>query len=101
MTLLTHIQNHLPELQALAKEKGVSNIRLVGSVARGEDTEESDIDFYVDFDPNIAGGIAIGGFQYYASELLGRHVDVIATNDKLYPEIRASFERDALPLSEL
>ena len=38
-------------LEILARYPMISNVRLVGSVALGEDTEDSDIDFLVDTAP--------------------------------------------------
>jgi predicted nucleotidyltransferase len=37
---------------SIAKKHGASNVRVFGSVCRGEDTNNSDIDFLVDFDPD-------------------------------------------------
>ena len=53
-----------------------ANPRVFGSVARGEDTEQSDLDILIDpSDPMSLFGI--GGIQYRLSELLGAEVDVI------------------------
>ncbi len=98
MSLLNHILAKRTELEAIAEKTGVSNIRVVGSVARGEEREDSDIDLLVDFDPSIAGGIAIGGFQYEASELLGRHVDVLMSGNKYHPLVREGIMRDAIAI---
>lgn len=46
------------------------------SVARGEDTAESDIDLLVDTDPDV-GLFAIGALEAELEELLGREVDVV------------------------
>ncbi|TAE32370.1 MAG: hypothetical protein EAY65_07045 [Alphaproteobacteria bacterium] len=100
MTLLNHIATHQKELLALAARYGVSNIRVVGSVARREEREDSDIDLLVDFDVSVAGGLAIGGFQYDASELLGRRVDIIMSGGKIRPRIMEQFMMDAVPIND-
>ncbi len=53
------------------------NIRVFGSVARGEDTEASDIDLLVDLEPPRTV-IDLIGFQQEAEEILGAPVDAAA-----------------------
>jgi predicted nucleotidyltransferase len=69
--------------------------RIFGSVARGEETAESDIDILVDM-PG-ASLVDIAGLRIAAGELLGVPVDV-TTPDLLKPDIRRNAERDAIPL---
>lgn len=85
-----------PELQ----RRGVTGAGLFGSVARDEQRPESDIDIFVDIDPESTMGLfEYVGIQHLISDHLGprfrRSVDVIAT-ENLKPRIRASIERDAL-----
>ena len=42
---------HREQVLTIASKHGAFNVRIFGSVARGEDTPESDIDFLVDYDP--------------------------------------------------
>lgn len=63
--------------QIAAKHK----IRLVyvfGSVARGDNSEISDVDFLVEMDEG-ASALGVGGFQYEVQQLLGIGIDVIPT----------------------
>ncbi len=60
-----------------ARRHGVRNIRVFGSVARGEDTEASDIDLLVDLEPPRTV-IDLIGFQQEAEEILGAPVDAAA-----------------------
>ena len=47
--LLSEVQAKKEAIKALAEQHGARNIRLFGSVSRGEDGPQSDIDFLVDF----------------------------------------------------
>jgi predicted nucleotidyltransferase len=47
--LLDQIRQMSPHLQSLATQFGASRLRVFGSVARGEETPESDVDFLVEF----------------------------------------------------
>ena len=47
--LLTEIHQQKNTIETLAKQYGALSIRLFGSVARGEEREDSDIDFLVKF----------------------------------------------------
>jgi uncharacterized protein len=75
------------QLIQLIAEYGASNVRVFGSVARGEATLESDIDLLVDQDwerLSIWGGM---GLVVALEDLLGRKVD-IATEEELKPLLR-------------
>jgi hypothetical protein len=45
------LQEKRKQVLAVAAKHGASNVRVFGSVVRGEDTPESDIDFLIDYDP--------------------------------------------------
>ena len=96
MTLLETLFAKRDELYAIGKHYGVSDIRVFGSVARGEEREDSDIDLLVHFDVKHHTGFALGGFQQRASQLLGRRVDVVMDHHihpSLEPYIRASVQQ--------
>jgi predicted nucleotidyltransferase len=79
----------------LAAKNGVSNVRVFGSVARGEATPNSDIDFLVDGLENAPWG---GGRLLVELEaLLGRHVDLVSKGD-LHQIIRDQILDEAIPL---
>ncbi len=85
------------EILKLAAEHGASNVRVFGSVARGEATPDSDLDLLVDQDwtrLSAWGGMA---FVVELENLLGRKVDV-ATEEELKPRIRERVLREAVPL---
>ena len=85
-----------PQILELAKKHGVTDIRVFGSVARGEAREDSDIDFLVS---RVNGGDAwgIGGFYLEATKLLGHNVD-ITTEGGLSSYIKENVLREARTL---
>ena len=84
-------------LDILERYPMISNVRLVGSVARGEDTEESDIDFLVDAAPGTSL-FDLGGLHEDLEELLGVPVDIITSRARLHEHLRMGIERDAVRL---
>ena len=84
------------EILRLAAAHGASNIRVFGSVARGEQRSESDIDLLVDLDSSRSL-MDLGGLLVDLEKLLGGRVDV-ATEQMLKPRVRARALVDAVPL---
>ena len=80
----------------LASARKAYNVRVFGSVARGEATETSDVDFLVTFEPNYTLWDHIGLIQDLV-ELLGREVDV-STEDTLKSRIKGQILQEARPL---
>lgn len=87
MTLLDTLHAKREELYAIGARYGVSNIRVFGSVARGEEREDSDVDLLIHFDKEHFSGFALGGFQYHSSQLIGRRVDVVM-DDNISPSLQ-------------
>lgn len=74
------LRAHRREILALARAHGARNVRIFGSVARGEDTPTSDIDVLVEVDADYWPGLsAIGRLADALSEQLGERVDVWAS----------------------
>lgn len=65
------------EIIAVARRYGASDVRLFGSVARGDVTESSDVDFVVRFDPDRSL-LDQGGLLMDLRALLGVKVDVVS-----------------------
>lgn len=97
MSLLKQVQQHKPELETLAGRYGVSNIRVFGSVVRGEELPQSDIDLLITFDSAHHDAIDLGGFQYYSSQLLGRRVDLVMDHN-IYSPLEKYIVAQARPL---
>ena len=81
-------------LQIVAKH-GAANVRIFGSVARGEAGPNSDIDFLVDGLENCSWGG--GGLLMDLQELLGRKVDLVTVED-LHWSIRDRVIKEAVSL---
>jgi hypothetical protein len=82
-------------LQA-ALRHGIGDVRVFGSVARCEATDESDIDLLVDLEPGRTL-VDLIGFQQEAEQILGVEVDAV-TQRFLKRRVRARAIRDARPL---
>ncbi|MBY0261200.1 MAG: nucleotidyltransferase family protein [Phycisphaerales bacterium] len=64
-------------LEGLCRARGVQRLRVFGSVARGEQTPESDLDVLVEFLPGVDPDLfELGGLQQDLSAVLGREVDL-------------------------
>jgi predicted nucleotidyltransferase len=84
------------EILRVCAKYGARNVRVFGSVARGEADELSDIDFLVELEPGRSL-FDLGGLQYDLERLLGCRVDVV-TERGLKPRIRERVLREAVPL---
>lgn len=85
------------QILAIAEKHGAYNVRVFGSVARGEATAESDIDFLVDYDLEKITPWFPGGLLLDLEQLLNRKVD-IATVDMLKERVRDRVLREAVAL---
>jgi len=81
------------EILSIAARRGAKNVRVFGSVARGDAQADSDIDFLVDLEPGRSL-LDLGGLVSDLQELLGRPVDVV-TEAGLRDRIRARVLREA------
>jgi predicted nucleotidyltransferase len=86
---------HSQDILAIAQRYGARNVRIFGSVARGEARPESDIDFLVELEPGRSL-FDLGGMLYDLQEILGIEVDVV-TEKGLRPRIREQVLNEAIP----
>ena len=84
------------EVLRLAAKHGARNVRIFGSVARGEADATSDLDFLIELEPG-RNLLDMGGLLMDLQFVLGRPVDVISEKG-LRPSIRARVLREAVPL---
>ena len=96
MTANETLQRHRADVLRLAAQYGATDIRVFGSVARGEADESSDIDLLVRMMPGRSV-FDIGGLLMDLQDLLGRRVDVV-TERGLRPRIRDHVLREAVPI---
>jgi predicted nucleotidyltransferase len=86
----------LKEAEPALRARGIRRAAVFGSIARGDDHPDSDIDILVEFEPGAEGTI----YEYvrlkeFVASLFDRPVDVI-DRDALKPHLRAPAERDTL-----
>ncbi len=90
------IETHRNELISLARKRGVTGVRVFGSMSRDDANDDSDVDLLVTLAPG-ASALVLGGLLLDAQELLGRRVDVV-TEASLHPALRDRVLADAVPL---
>lgn len=78
--LLERLFEQRREVRRIARRHGLSNLRVFGSVARGEETDRSDIDLLVDVPPAV-GLLGLARCQRELEALLGAPVDLIPASD--------------------
>ena len=98
MVTLETLRTNRAAIHAIAARHGASNLRVFGSVARGEAGPESDVDFLVDFEPGVSL-LDHAGLVLDLEDYLQCKVDVGAAR-ALKPRIRERVVADALPLGE-
>jgi uncharacterized protein len=79
MSTLSIVRSKRAEILILAAKHGASNVRLFGSVVRGEDHENSDVDFLVDMH-DTRSLFDLIGLQQDIEKILGKKVDVLTEN---------------------
>ena len=90
------IETHRAELLSLARLRGVTSVKVFGSMRRGDAGADSDVDLLVTLSPGTSA-LALGGLLLDAQALLGRRVDVV-TEASLHPALRERVLADAVPL---
>ena len=78
------------------KRFGVKRASLFGSLARGEDREDSDIDILVEFEAGKSL-LDLAGLKIELEELLGRRVDLLTFNS-LHPLLKDKILKEQKPI---
>ncbi len=84
------------DVMRIAEQHGAHNIRIFGSVARGEARSDSDVDVLVELEPGRSL-FDLGGLSMDLQNLLGVEVDVV-TEKGLRDRVRERVLKEALPL---
>ena len=74
---------------------GATSLYLFGSTARGEAGETSDVDLFVDYDPEKFSFVELIRLRERLSQLLGRSAD-LTTREGLHPLLRPAIEAEAI-----
>ena len=90
------VQEKREEILAIAARYGARNVRVFGSVARGDADERSDVDFVVEFDEGSTL-MDHAAMLIELEDLLGRRVDV-APEKCLRPRVRERVLKEAVAL---
>lgn len=80
----------------IAASHGARNVRVFGSVARGQAGPDSDIDLLVDLEPGRSL-LDLSGLWVDLNDLLGRRVDIV-TEQSIYWLLRRRILKEARPL---
>ena len=96
MDLNNLLKSRREEILSIAAKHGARNVRVFGSVARGEDDDKSDIDLLVEFDSGRSL-LDHAGLWLELQDLLGCKVDVVSERG-IKPRIRERVLREAVPL---
>ncbi|MGH8968626.1 MAG: helix-turn-helix domain-containing protein [Actinomycetes bacterium] len=90
------LRKHRRRVQRITTAHGLSNVRVFGSVARGEDTTDSDIDLLVDVSAGV-GLIGMARCQHDLQSLLDAQVDLVPADD-LKPGVARSVLAEVVAL---
>ena len=89
---ISKIQENLPYIQS---EFGVRGLCIFGSVARGDNRPDSDVDILVDMPPKI---LLMCELKTFLENLLGSSVDLVRKHSQLSPVFVNQIYNDAIPL---
>jgi uncharacterized protein len=85
------LRDHAASIRA----HGVTALYIFGSAARGEAGPDSDVDIFVDYDPETFDFVHLIRLREELSRVLGRPAD-LTTRDGLHPDLRDDIEAEAI-----
>jgi predicted nucleotidyltransferase len=89
--IITSLQRKAPDMRAL----GATSLYVFGSVARGESRDDSDVDLFIDYDPDRFSFVELIRLREQVSQFLGRPAD-LTTREGLHPLLRPQIEAEAI-----
>ena len=92
---LQQLRAQRAQIVSIAAARGARNLRVFGSVARGDARPDSDVDFLVDFEPGRSV-LDLSELILDLEELLGRRVDVVEIRRPTH--LAEKVQREAVPL---
>ncbi len=93
---LRRLRARREEILGSAAEHGASNVRVFGSMARGESDASSDVDLLVEMEPGRSL-IDLVGLWQDLEDMLGTHVDVLSDGG-VSPHLRERIYAEAVSL---
>jgi predicted nucleotidyltransferase len=96
MLTLDQVRSHRDQVLNLAEKRRIMNVRIFGSVARGDATNASDLDFLVTPKPGCSL-LDLGGLLMDLQDLFNCKVDIV-TDEGIKPRARENILRDAVPI---
>jgi len=96
MSVATLLREKREDILRIAAKYGARQVRVFGSIARGEADVQSDVDFLVELEAGRSL-LDLGGLQYELEALLERPVDVV-TERGLKARMRERALREAVPV---
>jgi len=96
MTLEELVKSRRSEILEIAARHGAGNVRVFGSVARGEADGKSDVDFIVDLAPDRSL-LDLANLLADLRDLLGHEVHVV-TEDSIYWLLKRRILKEAVPI---
>ena len=96
MTTIDILQEKRDEVLKVTQRHGVTSVKIFGSVARGDESGESDIDLLITTGPNVSPWFP-AGLILELEQLLGRHIDIV-TESGLNPLLRDQVLTEAVAL---
>jgi uncharacterized protein len=89
--IIAALRNQASDIRAL----GATSLYLFGSAARGEATDDSDVDLFIDYDPDRFSFVELIRLRERLSHMLGRPAD-LTTREGLHPLLRPDIEAEAI-----
>jgi len=97
-TTIDTVRQQLAKAEPELRRRGVLHLAVFGSIARGDDRDDSDLDLAVEIEPNRAFSlIRLEDTRLLLQDVVGRPVD-LGEIDSFRPQVRAAFERDRISI---
>lgn len=87
------IRKIIPYKDEIISKYGVRSMHIFGSVARGEQSESSDVDVCVDMKPNL---LKRSGLKQYLEQILGCNVDVLRMHPNMDRLLKNQIDHDRI-----
>ncbi len=89
--IISSLRTRAADIRAL----GATSLYLFGSAARGEARDDSDVDLFVDYDPDRFSFVELIRLRDQLTQILGRRAD-LTTREGLHPLLRPGIEAEAI-----